>query len=99
MTALTPMIMPSIVRAVRILFRPSAFKAIRKIIRTPMETPCRRLSYYRRFRERRELVPRLAPLGHRAIGDDLAVAELHDARAVLGDVVFVSDQQHGNAAL
>src|SRR5207248_807574 len=36
MTAATPMIMPSIVSAVRILFRPSAFNAIRKIIRIDM---------------------------------------------------------------
>src|SRR5262249_47678651 len=34
MTAATPMIIPSIVRAVRILFRASAFRAIRKTINT-----------------------------------------------------------------
>src|SRR5205814_249255 len=34
MTAPTPMIMPSIVRAVRILLRPSAFSAMRKTINT-----------------------------------------------------------------
>ncbi len=35
-TAATPMIMPSMVSAVRILLRPSALNAMRKIIRTDM---------------------------------------------------------------
>src|SRR5919106_531387 len=38
MTAATPIIMPSIVRAVRILLRPSAFNAIRKITSIDMLT-------------------------------------------------------------
>ena len=38
-TAATPMIMPSMVSAVRSLLRPSAFSAIRKIIKTDMVTP------------------------------------------------------------
>ena len=36
MTAATPMIMPSIVSAVRSLFRPSAFNAIRITMNTDM---------------------------------------------------------------
>ncbi len=38
-TAATPMIMPSIVSAVRILLRPSALSAIRKIMRIDMCAP------------------------------------------------------------
>jgi hypothetical protein len=37
-TAATPMIMPSIVSAVRILLRPSAFRAMRRIIKVDMVT-------------------------------------------------------------
>ena len=36
MTAATPMIMPSMVRAVRILLRPSALKAMRRVISMDM---------------------------------------------------------------
>src|SRR5690349_12314472 len=49
--------------------------------------------------QRRELVFGVAPLGYRAIGDCLAVAEGHDPRPVLGDVDLVRDQHHRNPAL
>src|ERR1700752_4618143 len=79
-TAPTPMIMPSIVSAVRILFVPSAFKATRKIIRIDMSDSC--LRHWKRG----ELLVSDAPARHGLVGHDLAVAERHDARAVFGDV-------------
>ena len=39
MTAATPMIMPSMVRAVRSLLRPSALNAIRNVINSDMQVP------------------------------------------------------------
>ena len=39
MTAATPMIMPSIVRPVRILLRPSALKAMRNVMSGDMASP------------------------------------------------------------
>src|SRR3954466_5055362 len=92
MTAATPMIMPSIVSAVRILLRLSAFSAMRKIIRIDMSDSSG--LYQLRRGQRRELVLRETPLRDRDVLDDLAVAEGHDARAVLGDIHFVRDQQH-----
>ena len=106
MTAATPMIMPSIVSAVRILLRFSALTAIRRIIRNDMAAPYAGQPTVASDRRRplgaqrvhAELVRRPAARAP-AIRDDLTVAERHDARAVLGDVHLVRDQHHGDAAL
>src|SRR5579862_3513609 len=89
MTAPTPMIMPSMVRAVRILFRPSALMAIRKIMRTDMRAPFFESLDRRRNGQRRQFVLRESPAGDRLVVDDETVSERHDARAVLRDVHFV----------
>src|SRR6185295_14502985 len=99
-TAATPMIIPSMVSAVRILLRLSAFTAIRRIITNDIAGP--RASLRRRLGrlgQRRELVLGIAPLRHRAVGDRLTVAEGRDPRAVLGDVDLVRDQHHRDPAL
>src|SRR5262245_65696089 len=111
MTAATPMIMPSIVSAVRILLRFSALTAIRTIMRNDIDSslcrPGRRLFRARAVVgplgaqrvPRHELVLGDPLLAHRTIGHDLTVAELHDSRPVFGDVHFVRDQDHRDAAL
>src|SRR5215469_1423688 len=89
-TAATPMIMPSMVSAVRILFLPSALSATRKTISTDMEPPSGR--YFGRRGQRRELLYGVAASRHRTIGDRQSVTECHDARAVLRNVELVRDQ-------
>src|SRR5881628_1242388 len=98
MTAATPMIMPSIVRAVRILFRPSAFSAIRKTINSDM-LRILRLPGCGFRRQRCELVSCEPAARHRPIPHDLSVSELNDPGSVLGDVVLVRDEQDGDAPL
>src|SRR5919108_2420149 len=93
-TAATPMIIPSIVSAVRILLRPSAFNAIRKIIRIDMGSHS-----LGRFGQRGELVVRVPPACDGPVGHDVAVAERHHARAVFGDVHLVRDEHDRDAAL
>ena len=112
MTAATPMIMPSMVSAVRILLRASALKAIRSVMSMDMVMTLwkrlvsarLRLRVGRRRnlvrlgrRQRRQLVGRVAPVEHRLVGDDAAVAEADEPRAVLGDVHLVRDEQHRDA--
>src|SRR5438876_4028414 len=77
MTAATPMIMPSMVNAVRILLRPSAFSAMRKIIRTAIyQSPVDRFYLNGRLqRQRRELFLGVPSAGDRVIRDHVAVAE------------------------
>src|SRR6186997_3093984 len=105
-TADTPMIMPSMVSAVRILLRASALKATRNTINKDMPIAfCLQpsafcFSYCLLDRGQvGELVGGGAPVGDGAIGLHHAVAERHDARAVLGDIRFVRDQHDGDAAL
>ena len=93
-TAATPMIMPSIVSAVRILLRASALNATRSTIRNDMVTTASAGSG-----QVRQFFGRGAPVARRAVRHHHAVAERDDPRAVLGDVVFVGDQHHGDAAL
>src|SRR5437667_6358878 len=112
-TAATPMIMPSIVRAVRILLRPSAFNAIRRIMRMDIATVPREERKGREGRrgsqstslhrlgchwKGRELVLRVPLPAHGAIGDHLTVAKHHSARPIFGDVRLVRDQHDGDAA-
>src|SRR5665213_3292520 len=92
-TAATPMIMPSIVNAVRSVLRLRALRAMRNTMKIDM---CGLLNQLR-LRQRREFVLRQAALRHGFVRHDLAVAERHDARAVLGDVHFVRDEQHRDA--
>ena len=112
MTAPTPMIIPSIVRMVRILLRLSAFTAIRSVMRIDMrvsyETPPRCSAGTAiggdidiRFgrRQLRELRCGIAAVGDLLIDLDLPVAEAHEPRAVLGDVHLVGDEDDGDAAL
>src|SRR5215510_9657001 len=75
MTAATPMIMPSIVRAVRILLRFKAFSAIRSVISRDIFLLS--LNGLRGLRERRELVLRVAAPRDRLVRDHLAVPEGH----------------------
>src|SRR6186997_1882496 len=82
-TADTPMIMPSMVRAVRILLRPSALSATRSVIRIDMSD---RLCFLGKVCQ---LVRRHQSGGHGLVDDDVAIAEGDDARAVVGDVHFV----------
>src|SRR5437867_10153955 len=109
MTAATPMIIPSIVSAVRILLRPSALSAIRRIIRNDIGLLCWSGSRLRdgagggglgaQRRPRDQLVPGLPLIAYRPIRHDLAITELHDSRSVLGDVHLVRDEHDGDAAL
>src|SRR5579862_7654701 len=98
MTAATPMIMPSMVSAVRSLLRPRAFSAMRKIMKTDMADSCRS-DCEQGSGQRGELLAGAPPALDLAIVYHQAVPELHDARAVLGDVVLVRDEQDGDAAL
>src|SRR3954464_1558880 len=100
MTAATPMIMPSIVRAVRILLRFKAFSAIRSVIsRDIFLLSSTGSNCFGRRRKRRELVLRVSAPRDGAISDDLSVTESHGARAVLRDVHFVRDEDHRDSAL
>ena len=117
MTAATPMIMPSIVSAVRSLLRPSALKAIRSVMNSDMRAVrsysssapavsppgCRFFGLHDlirlRRRQRGQFVGRVAPARHRLVGDDAAVTEADEPRAVLGDVHLVRDEEHRDAAL
>src|SRR5262252_2920026 len=102
-TAATPMIIPSMVSAVRILFRLSAFTAIRRIITKDMNAPVpssvRSRRRFCRRRQRREFFLGCAPPGHGAIGNRLSVTECHDSGAVLRDVDLVCDEYDGDSAL
>src|SRR6476660_3273558 len=90
MTAATPMIMPSIVSAVRILLRPSALSAMRRIISTDMGlVPLRRQRW-----QSRELALSQAPVLDDLVADDLPVAERDDSSTVFRDVGLVRDQHH-----
>ena len=93
-TADTPMIMPSMVSAVRILLRASALNATRSTIRNDMVRRPPRSSGS--CASSSAAVRRLVTA--RSVFTS-AVAERHDARAVLGDVGFVRDQHDGDAAL
>src|SRR5262249_21362568 len=95
MTAATPMIMPSIVSAVRILFRFSAFTATRRIIRNDI-----RLLYDATSAGCGSAASSSsAPPGHRLVGYHLTVAERDHPRAVFRDVRLVRNQHHGDSAL
>ena len=101
-TAATPMIMPSMVSAVRILLRLSALNAIAKNHQERHGVLCYLdLGLDRSAASVGELVrAAVAPAASTARSrDHQAVAERHDARAVLGDVRFVRDQHHRDAAL
>src|SRR5262249_41950132 len=102
-TAATPMIIPSMVRAVRILFRLSAFTAIRRIITKDMSTPVppsvRSRGRYRRSGHSREFCLACTPPGHATIRNPLSVTECHDSSAVLRDVDLVCDEYHGDSTL
>src|SRR4029450_6708204 len=81
MTAPTPMIMPSIVSAVRILLRLSALSATRKIMRIDMvSAPSDRFGRGLE-RQRRHLVLRHAALDDGLVRHHQAVPERHDSRA------------------
>src|SRR5687767_11190977 len=108
MTAPTPMIIPSIVRTVRILLRFSALSAIRRVMKIDM---CFLAHRGLRLNERRrhvrgvvvgrrqvlELLDRHPPVRDLLIELDLAVPELDQPRAVFGDIHFVRDEHHGDA--
>src|SRR6516162_3565554 len=80
MTAATPMIMPSIVSAVRSLLRPSAFSATRKTMKIDIGL-LEQLSggFDGGRRKRRQLVVGQPSFGNRLVRDHHAVAERHDA--------------------
>src|SRR5580704_1953295 len=90
------MIMPSIVRAVRSLLRPSALRAIRNTMKIVIADSLNG-GFDGRRRQRRQLMVRQTPLGDWLVCDDEAIAERHDARAVLGDIDLVRDEHHGDA--
>ena len=94
-TAETPMIMPSIVSAVRILLRASALKATRSTIRN--DIGLHRLRYRGQLRQLFGGSAAAWPPGDRSA--TTTVTERHDPRAVLRDVGFVRDQHDGDAAL
>src|SRR5262245_2397438 len=96
MTADTPMIMPSIVSAVRILFLPSALSATRSVIRMDMS---HRSGFFLFWNEILEFVRGVQPIRHGLVDHDVAIAEGDDAGAVVGDVHFMRDEQHRDAAL
>src|SRR5438093_9684487 len=96
MTAATPMIMPSIVNAVRILLRFSAFTAMRTIITNDIESLRRDLGG---LRQRSQLLFGDAPARNRLVGSHLTVAKRHGPRAVLRDVHFVRDEHYRDAPL
>src|SRR5216684_1659441 len=114
MTAATPMIMPSIVSAVRILLRPSALNAMRNTMKNdipppyqaarkrPPARPFSAVLLYRCFRDRwqrRKLILRMPAARDRPVGHDQSVAERDRPRAVLGDVHFMRDQDDRDTAL
>src|SRR5258707_11908410 len=90
------MIMPSMVRAVRILLRLRALSAMRRIMKIDMMLSSARC--LRRL-EIHEFLPGDPAMADRTIRDHLSVAECHDAGAVLRDVRLVCDEQHRDAAV
>src|SRR5688572_20523851 len=92
-TAETPMIMPSIVSAVRILLRASAFRAIRVVMTGDMVILdfkiCERQLCNNR--QRCQFCVGIPPVGYRDVVDNAAVPEGDDTRRILGDVVLVRD--------
>src|SRR5450756_1811254 len=93
MTAPTPMIIPSIVSAVRILFRLSAFRAIRNVMNIVMA-----LLVHRHRRQSGKLYAGDPAIRDLLVRLDHPVAERDDAGAVFGDVALVCDEEHGNPA-
>src|SRR5262245_55679849 len=112
MTAATPMIIPSMVKPVRSLLRPSALKAMLSVIRMDMRQVLRCLVRRSRSgaflalnlirlgrRERCELVFRVPTVQDGLVGHHAAVAEPNETGAVLRNVHFMRDQEHGNPSL
>src|SRR6266478_2199097 len=81
MTALTPMMMPSIVSTVRILFRLSARKAILMGAKARISKLHRLLRHF----QLSQLILGIEPVGDRRIGDHAAIAHNHVAFGVASD--------------
>src|SRR5262245_47318164 len=87
-TEATPMITPSMVSTERTLFLRMALNAMRRVSRIAMLDL--------RFQgQRLHFFGRVAPLRHRLVRGDAAVADVHGPRAVLRDVVLVGDEDDG----
>src|SRR4026208_1421540 len=91
------MMMPSIVKAARILFLTSARKATRMIIKSVI---CLLFVFVVFVNQRQilQLFRRVALIRHWIIALNLSVFENHDALRVLRDVWFVRDEHERDAA-